>query len=113
MKTIITLLLMVSIQITFMQKVMASVSLAKSDGQTMVINCETMVNCEMDKMINVASSMENCQNDCEMMSVVSAAHFIEYEHTLSFISTELSYPTLIIHPANSQPKSIYRPPLFS
>lgn len=113
MKTIITLLLMVSIQVTFMQKVMASVSLSKSNVQGEMMNCDTMIDCAMDKMSHAASAMENCESDCKMMSAVSVIHFVEHAPILSFTSTDLSYPTLIILPANAQPKSIYRPPLLS
>ncbi|MEH6452436.1 MAG: hypothetical protein V7782_05265 [Psychromonas sp.] len=59
------------------------------------------------------AAMENCQVDCEMMTVVSVIHFIENEQVLSFTSTHLNYPIFIASTANSHPKSLYRPPLFS
>lgn len=111
MKKLITLLLILTIQITFMQKVMASVPLLKSDFQT-------MNHCKMD-MANKSAchdqsiNMENCQSDCEMMNVVSITHFINHDKTLSFDSKPFNYPDFLTTIPNPQSMSLYRPPLFS
>ena len=116
MKKIITLLLIVTIQMTFVQKAIASVPLLKSDGQSMMVHCELeMPSDSTDCMTSMtkAMSMDNCQNDCDMMTVVSILHFIENDNQLSFNCTQLSYPIYNKTAAIFFLKSIYRPPLFS
>ena len=113
MKKLITLLLIIAIQITFTQKVIASVMSLEGDMQSM-IHCEMDdMNMDTDSCGTKMDAMKNCQIDCEMMSVVSVIHFIENEQVLSLAYTQLSYPIFITTTANSQPKSLYRPPLFS
>jgi hypothetical protein len=114
MKKVITLFLIIFIQITFMQKVIASVQLLNSDQQSMMVHCDmkTMhsnsVSCMEQDM-----SMDSCQSDCEMMSVVSVIHFIENNSTLYFDCTQLRYPFYNVTTVNALPTSLYRPPLFS
>ena len=113
MKQIITLLLMVTTLLTFTQKVMAVAPLLESGKQT-------MVHCEMENM-NMHSadcatdmlSMDNCPNDCEMMSVVSVLHFIEHEQLLSFQSSLLQYLNLSVTPPYHFSETLYRPPFLS
>lgn len=113
MKRFITLLLMVCTLLTFTQKVMASAPLLVSEEKSM-LHCDrenmsmSAVACATE-MLN----MENCQNDCEMMTVVSVLHFIEDEQQLYFVSTQLNYPPLIITPPYSFSETLYRPPFLS
>ena len=87
MKRFITLFLMVTTLLTFTQKVMAVAPLLESEKQVMN-HCE-MENMSMDSVSCVTDMgmMENCQNNCEMMTVVSVLHFIEDEQFLSKISS--------------------------
>ncbi len=110
MKKLITLLLILTIQITFMQKVMASVALSKGETQS-ASYCKMMMDsghCNTEMM-----SMNDCQNDCDMMNVVSVTHFIENKQLLSLVYSQFNYPSLNISPLIPQPTSLYRPPLFS
>lgn len=103
---------MVTIQVTFIQKVVASMPFSE-------IEAVSMNHCDMDMMqmnslpCSSTTEMKNCQTDCDMMSVVAVTHFIEDENTLSFAYTQLNYPALITANTRFQPTSLYRPPLFS
>ncbi len=113
MKRFITLFLMVCTLLTFTQKVMASAPLLSSENKSMM-HCDmenmTMnsVNCTTE-MVN----MENCQSDCEMMTVVSVIHFIEDEQIIYFSSTKLHYSPLITPQPYSFSETLYRPPFLS
>ena len=113
MKLLITLILMVTIQVTFIQKVIASVSFSKVD----VVSVN---HCDMDMMDMSSVScpaemadMKNCQPDCDMMTVVSVVHFSDDELVISFAYSQLSYPLLTTPNTYFPPSSLYRPPLFS
>jgi hypothetical protein len=113
MKLLITLFLMVTIQVTFIQKVIASVSFSEVD----VVSVN---HCNMDMMDMSSVScptemvdMKNCQTDCDMMTVVSVAHFSEDELAVLFAYSQLIYPSLTTSNTYFQPASLYRPPLFS
>lgn len=110
MKQLITLLLMATIQITFMQKVIASVPLLESNKQ-LISHCD-MITSDMN-LITCVEKAQNCQSDCDMMSVVSVIHFIENEQTLAVLYTLFNYPDFIASPRYFQPTSLYRPPLLS
>jgi len=118
MKQLLILLLMVTIQLTFMQKVIASVPVLKSDSQSQqVVHCD-MGNMKMSALdcamqMKAMNGMEHCDSSCEMMTVVSVLHFIENVEALTLSYTQLSYPTLTTNTANAHPTSLYRPPLFS
>ncbi|MEI6896729.1 MAG: hypothetical protein V5786_04450 [Psychromonas sp.] len=118
MKQLITLLLMATIQITFMQKVIASVPLLESNKQSMLQgNKQLISHCDMIasdmNLITCVEKAQNCQSDCDMMSVVSVIHFIENEQTLAVLYTLFNYPDFIASPRYFQPTSLYRPPLLS
>jgi len=118
MKQFLILLLMVTIQLTFMQKVIASVPVLKSESQS-----QQVVHCDMGNMnmsafdcstqMKAMHHMENCESSCEMMTVSSVTHFIENGKILTLSYTQLTYPTLTTNTANAHPTSLYRPPLFS
>lgn len=115
MKKLITILLMITIQVTFMQKVMASVSLVEDEIQT-TMHCKVMMMSHLDcSNMNMATnmSMQDCNDNCEMMNVVSITHFIENTPLLSFTYNRLNYLALKLSILSSLPKSLYRPPLFS
>ncbi|WP_298939612.1 hypothetical protein [uncultured Psychromonas sp.] len=110
MKRFIILLLIMTIQVTFIQKVMASVALSKGETQS-ASYCKMMMDsghCNTEMM-----SMNDCQNDCDLMSVVSVTHFIENNQLLSLAYSQYNYPSFNISPLHSQPTSLFRPPLFS
>lgn len=102
---------MITIQVTFMQKVMASVPIFESDIQPMKhCNMLMMKTVDCSKML---MNMQDCNDNCELMSVVSVTHFIENVVMLSFAHSSFNYPVLNLSPLHSDPKSLYRPPLFS
>ena len=116
MKLLITLFLMVTIQVTFIQKVIASVSFSEVDVVS-VHHCDMDMNCNID-MSSVSCptemvDMKNCQTDCDMMTVVSVIHFSEDELTVSFAHSQLIYPSFATSNTYFQPSSLYRPPLLS
>tara|TARA_R110001583_G_scaffold11285_2_gene51348 strand:- start:25092 stop:25436 length:345 start_codon:yes stop_codon:yes gene_type:complete len=114
MKKIITLLLIITIQITFIQKVIASVALVESDVQSMMVHCEMndMV-MNSDSCLSEMGTMNNCQVGCGMMSVVSVAHFIDINYSFFFVSTDIGYTPFNPAIINSLPKNHFRPPLYS
>ena len=92
MKRFITLLLMVTTLLTFTQKVMAVAPLIESEIVSM--NHCAMENMNMDGLSCETDmpSMENCQNNCEMMTVVSVLHFIEMSSYSLLMSRSLVIP---------------------
>lgn len=80
---------------------------------------QSMQHCNMQEMVDVSgcveamSGMENCQNNCEMMSVVSVLHFIEHQSLLSFDVSLLRYERLKLSPSYSIFETLYRPPFDS
>jgi len=118
MKQLLILLLMVTIQITFMQKVIVSVPVLKSELQSQQVTHCDMENMSMSALdcstqMKAMHDMANCESNCEMMTVASVIHFIENGKTLTFSYTQITYPTLTTNKPNAQPTSLYRPPLFS
>lgn len=111
MKNIITLLLIVTIQITFMQKVMASVPLLKSN--TSLMNYCKMEVIDLSHCTGKVIDMQDCQNVCDIMSVVSVTHFIDHQSILFFNFKSLNYLSLITPLPISQPTDLYRPPMFN
>jgi len=115
MKQLLILLLMVTIQVTFMQKVIASVPVLKQSQ--LVAHCDmgnmSMSAIDCSTQMKAMHDMENCESSCEMMTVSSVIHFIENGKALTLSYTQITYPTLTINKPNAQPTSLYRPPLFS
>ncbi|MBB1274637.1 hypothetical protein [Psychromonas sp. SR45-3] len=111
MKKFITLLLMITIQVTFMQKVMASVPVFESDTQA-VKHCNMLMMNTVD-CSNMLINMQDCNDNCDLMNVVSVTHFIESTVILSFAHSPFNYPVLNLSPLHAHPKSLYRPPLLS
>ncbi|MCP5076687.1 MAG: hypothetical protein GY951_01315 [Psychromonas sp.] len=112
MKRFISLLLMVTTLLTFTQKVMAFAPLMESE--TSMSHCE-MENMQMDS-VNCETemgSMENCQSNCEMMTVVSVLHFVESEPLLSFNISQMRYTPLVSPASYYYPETLYRPPFIS
>jgi hypothetical protein len=115
MKRLITLILMVTTIITLTQKVMVVSPLLESEMQSI----QSMQHCNRTEMLNdsacleASSDMEHCQNNCEMMSVVSVLHFIEHQQLLSFDVSVLRYERLDISPSYSVFEALYRPPFVS
>ena len=110
MKRLIIFLLMMTIQITFMDKVIASVTFVETqtsssmhyEGMRMMKGCA-----------NTMKAMENCSLDCDMMTVISVVHFIEDEQEIHFHTYQLNYPIFMTSPPQFLPTSLYRPPLYS
>lgn len=116
MKKLITLILMITIQLTFMQKVIASVPLLDKESVTIdhcAMSMMQMRKHHCSEMLKTKNSLQDCQSDCEMMNVVSVTHFIENTFQFSLSYTQLSYSALIVPLTNTQSKSLYRPPLLS
>lgn len=113
MKRFITLFLMVTTLLTFTQKVMAVAPLLESEIQSMN-HCETeSMNMDSISCISEMVGMENCQNSCEMMTVVSVLHFVENSQYLSFSMSQLDYARLTIPATYHYSETLYRPPFIS
>jgi len=109
---------MLTILLTFTQKVTAFAPLL-NDG-TMMMNCSMLemantsdseVNekdCSCDDM-----SLMNCENDCEMMTVVSVLHFIEHDHSVTQHYLLTTYQTGTATAPSYFPESLYRPPFLN
>ena len=109
---------MATIQITFIQKVIASVPVLEDETQSVVHHCDMMEHMSMSALdcasqMKTMNTMENCDSNCEMMTVVSVLHFIENGKSITLNYTRLSYSTLTIDTSNAHPTSLYRPPLLS
>lgn len=113
MKLLITFFLMVTIQITFMQKVIASVSPLENDSVSTQHCGMDMHDMDLAHCVTESMDMKNCESDCDMMTVVSVVHFIEDERLVSLVHSQLRYPSVIIPHTDYSPSSLYRPPLFS
>lgn len=113
MKRFITLFLMVTTMITFTQKVMAVAPLLETEIQSMQ-HCD-MQDMNMASMVcaTEAMNMENCQNNCEMMTVVSVLHFIEDQQTISFQVSQLRYDSPVTPATYHYSETLYRPPFIS
>ena len=120
MNRFITLILMVTILLTFTQKVTAYAPLLENEAASMV-NCSMMSmghhksmmgehssDCDHSKM----SHKKDCQSDCELMTVVSVLHFIEHEYTIFQPSLLLAYQTGSSDTPYYFPESLYRPPFL-
>lgn len=113
MKRFITVFLMMTTLLTFTQKVMAVESF--SDNAIQVINHCEMENMGMDSVscVSDVSDMDHCQNNCEMMTVVSVLYFIENEQLISFQVSQLNYTPLTTLSAYHYSETLYRPPFIS
>lgn len=114
-KQLITLILMVTIQVTFMQKVIASVPLFDTTSSSAHCDTDRMnmdPTCCADLIAEMAV-MKNCQSECQMMSVVLVTHFIEHQSISLFSYTQVHYPTFVVLPVTPRSTSLYRPPLFT
>jgi hypothetical protein len=120
MKRFITLILMLTILLTFTQKVTAFAP---------VLNAETvsMVNCPMPMGAN-GSQMEmsttdcagdemsptmDCQSDCDLMTVVSVLYFIDHAHAVIQPQLQLAYQAGTSATPYYFPESLYRPPFLN
>ncbi|MEJ6080635.1 hypothetical protein MT391_19205 [Vibrio sp. 1-Bac 57] len=120
MKRFITLILMLTILLTFTQKVTAFAPLLENETSSMV-NCSmsmssnelhmdmSKIDCGGDEM---AHTIE-CQSDCHFMTMVSVLYFIEHNHTSSQLQSLLTYQTNINASPYYFPESLYRPPFLS
>ena len=119
MKRFITLILMLTILLTFTQKVTASASVLENTRVSMV-NCSMPMafndaHMEMDKTDCGSDEMPHamdCQSDCAAMSLVSVLYFIEYEQSLVQPSSFLSYQPGSAAAPHYFPESLYRPPFL-
>lgn len=112
MKRFITLLLMATTLLTFTQKVMAVAPVLENEMQL-------MKHCDMKEMLSASdcvqamSGMENCQTNCEMMTVISVLHFIEHQKMVSFDVSVVNYKRLNLSPNYSFSEVLFRPPFVS
>jgi len=99
--------------LTFTQKVMAVAPLMDSEIE-MMSHC-AMENMNLDELSceTDMSMMENCQSNCEMMTVVSVLHFIESEQLLSLNVSQVIYTSLIAPATYHYSETLYRPPFIS
>jgi hypothetical protein len=120
MKRFITLILMFTTLLTFTQKVTAFAPLLENET-------DLMVNCTMSLGLNDShmdmrkidwagdemSKSSDCQNGCDLMTVVSVLHFIEHEHTANQPQSQIIYQTSVTSPPYYFPESLYRPPFLN
>lgn len=120
MKRSITFILMLTILLTFTQKVTAFAP---------PINAETvsMVNCPMsmdanDPYMDISktecagdemSQTMDCQSDCDLMTVVSVLYFIDHAHSVNQPQLQLTYQTGRSAAPSYFPESLYRPPFLN
>lgn len=121
MKRFITLLLMLSTLLTFMQKATAFAPLLENETTS-------MANCSMSVGVNEANLMQktdcagagdemshsmDCQNDCAFMTVVSVLYFIDHDLFVNQPQLRLPYQTADLASPYYFPESLYRPPFLS
>ncbi len=110
---------MLTILLTFTQKVTAFAPLLENETTSMV-NCPmsmglhesqmdmSKTDCGGDEMPHTM----DCQSDCDFMTVVSVLYFIEHEHTVNQPQLQLTYQTGISAAPYYFPESLYRPPFI-
>ena len=113
MKQIITLLLIITIQVTFIQKAISLVSSQENNDVVTMVNCKMGLTENSVTCVSKIGQMKDCQSSCEMMSVVSVIHLSENNNPIYFSFTKINYPLFNPIVTNSTLTSIYRPPLFS
>jgi hypothetical protein len=116
MKKFTTLLLMITILFTFTQKAMAIApfaSISVESGMSAVDHCQMqMMNMDQNDCEQQMVDMQNCANECEMMSVVSLLHFIEEQQQLLFATSQLRYHRFSVNPEYYFSEPLYRPPFY-
>jgi hypothetical protein len=132
MKRFITLILMFVTLITFVQKATAFSHLLENETTSMV-NCSMVSSAMVHDSMSMNSSdshmkmntnqtdcaHENtsmpmdCQNDCDVMNMVSVLYFNEYIYTVHQIQSQFAYQTNIIASPYYFPESLYRPPFLN
>jgi hypothetical protein len=117
MKRFATLILMLTVLLTFTQKVTASVSLLESEMVSM-LNCTmsadlnesqmkmSEIDCGTDGM---AHSMD-CQSDCDLITVTYV--LIGHDHSFNQAELQFTYQTRISGAPYYFPESLYRPPFI-
>jgi len=120
MKRFITLILMLTILTTFIQKVSAFAPVLNDDIVS-IVNCpmpmmEHSTHKDMNKAECTSDGMSqgmDCPNNCDMMTVVSVLHFIDYTHSVNQSMLLLSYQRGTSGVPYYFPESLYRPPFLS
>ena len=120
MKRFITLILMLTILLTFTQKVTAFVPLLESE-MTSMVNCPMSIHSnetqmEMDKLDCGSDEMPHttdCQSNCDLMTVVSVLYFTDHDHSVNQPELQLTYQTGSTAAPYYLPESLYRPPFLS
>ena len=116
MKRFVTLVLMLTTMLTFTLKVTAFSPLLESDMVSM-LNCpmstgsneaQMQADCASDEMPHSI----DCQNDCDLMTVISVLHLIGHDHAFNQAELKLIYQTGSSAAPYYLPESLYRPPLI-
>ena len=110
---------MLTILLTFTQKVTAFAPVLESE-MTSMVNCSMSMSVneaqmDMDKTECASDEMPqsmDCQSDCDVMTVVSVLHFIEHEHSVTQPFLLLTYQTGSSAAPHYFPESLYRPPFL-
>ena len=120
MKRFITLILMLTILLTFTQKVTAFAPVLNAETVS-VVNCPmpmgfndshmdmSKTDCAADEM----SQTMDCQSDCDLMTVVSVLYFTEYDPVINQPQSQLTYQTGTSAAPYYFPESLYRPPFLN
>ena len=119
MKRFITLILMLTILVTFTQKV-AAFAPVLNDEMVAMVNCPMLMgsnsaHSEFSKTEcgdDMPQSMD-CQSNCDLMTVVSVLHFIEHTHSVNQPQLQLTYQPGTSAAPYYFPESLYRPPFLN
>ena len=113
-------MLMLTILLTFTQKVTAFAPLLENEASSMV-NCSMSMGLNESHMDmsktncagNETTHSMDCQSDCDFMTVVSVIYFIEHEHSVNQTQLQLTYQTSVTSFPYYFPESLYRPPFLN
>ena len=110
---------MLTILLTFTQKVTAFAPVLESE-MTSMVNCSMSMSADesqmdMDKTECASDEMPqsmDCQSDCDVMTVVSVLYFVEHNQLLIQPSSLLPYQASSSAAPHYFPESLYRPPFL-
>ena len=118
MKRIITLILMVTILVTFTQKVTALTVQSTSEMRS-TVNCPMPIGLDklqLDKRECSGNQMAHsidCQSDCDSITVAFVLYFRDDDHSIYQPRSKLAYQTGDFSVPYYFPESLYRPPSYT
>lgn len=120
MKRFTTLILMLSILLTFTQKVVAFAPVLNAQAETVLkANCSMPIaanDSHMDKMSYVVDEMSpimDCQIDCDFMTIASVFYLTDHNHSVIQLQSLLAYQTGTSVAPYYFSELLYRPPFIN